>query len=370
VAVRQGALEDLVISKDFWRGRRVFLTGHTGFKGGWLALWLQHLGAEVTGYSLAPPTHPNLFELTGLAQGMTSLDGDITDLAGLTAAMRAARPEVVLHLAAQPLVRRGYEQPVETYRTNVIGTLNLLEAARSLRGLRAIVSVTTDKCYDNREWIWPYRESDALGGFDPYSSSKACAELVTQSYRNAFFPPHRHPEHGVAVATARAGNVIGGGDWGADRLLPDVFRAFIAAQPVLIRNPLAVRPWQHVLEPLMGYLQLAQRLHADGPAFGEAWNFGPGEGGARPVHWLVEQAASRWGKGASWQVQGGPHPHEANVLKLDCSKAQARLPWSPRLDLSQALEWTVEWMREWQAGADLRQVCGAQIERYMALGAA
>lgn len=370
MAIRQGAVEGLVIDADFWRGRRVFLTGHTGFKGGWLALWLQRLGAEVTGYALPPPTTPSLFRLADVARGMSSIEGDVEDLPALAAALRAARPEVVLHLAAQPLVRHGYERPVETYRTNVMGTLHLLQAARAVPGLRGVVVVTTDKCYDNREWPWPYRESDALGGFDPYSSSKACAELVTQSWRSAFFPPQRHHEHGVAVATARAGNVIGGGDWGADRLLPDVFRAFAAGQPALIRHPGAIRPWQHVLEPLSGYLALAQRLHRDGPAFGEAWNFGPGPDGARPVQWLVERVATLWSGDARWQAQEGTHPHEAHVLKLDWSKAQSRLDWSPRLHLAQALEWTVEWMRAWQAGADLGRLCGEQIERYQAAGPA
>ncbi len=364
MAIRQGTVESLVTPAGFWKGRRVFLTGHTGFKGGWLALWLQQLGALVTGFSLEPLSQPNLFGLAQVARDMTSILGDITDLPVLASAMRDAKPEVVMHLAAQPLVRAGYEQPLETYRTNVMGTLNLLEAARSIDGLRAIVIVTTDKCYENREWSWAYRENDALGGFDPYSNSKACAELVTQSYRNSFFQPQRYAEHGVAIATARAGNVIGGGDWGEDRLVPDALRAFLAQQPVLIRNPGAIRPWQHVLEPLLGYLQLAQRLTVNGVDFGESWNLGPHLADARPVAWVVEELAQRWGAGASWVRDQGPHPHEAHFLKLDSGKAQSRLHWNSRLNISTTLDWTVEWYRAWQAGADLRALCLAQINRY------
>jgi CDP-glucose 4,6-dehydratase len=364
VAVGQHALEGLVIDPAFWRGRRVFLTGHTGFKGGWLALWLQQLGAQLSGYALPPLPGPSLHQLAGIDRGMNSHFGDLADLGALSAAMRAARPEVVLHLAAQPLVRAGYDDPVGTYRTNVLGTAHLLEAVRANGGVRAVLIVTTDKCYANREWLWPYREDDALGGHDPYSSSKACAELLTQSYRDSFFPAAAHAGHGVAVATARAGNVIGGGDWAADRLVPDVLQAFAAGKPVLIRNPHAVRPWQHVLEPLAGYLVLAERLHNEGPACAEAWNFGPDEADARPVRWLVERLAALWGEGAAWQADATLHPHEAGLLRLDCSKAHARLAWHPRLHLGTALEWTVEWFRAYRAGGDMHAVCLDQIKRY------
>jgi CDP-glucose 4,6-dehydratase len=357
-------VEGLVINLEFWRGRRVFLTGHTGFKGGWLALWLQQLGAEVSGYALPPPVGPSLFELAAVARGMRSHFGDLADLPALSAALRSARPEVVLHLAAQPLVRAAYADPVGTYRTNVLGTAHLLEAVRGAGGVRAVLSVTTDKCYANREWLWPYRENDTLGGHDPYSSSKACAELVTQSWRDSFFPVAQHAEHGVAVATARAGNVIGGGDWAADRLVPDVLQAFAEGRPVAIRNPRAVRPWQHVLEPLAGYLVLAERLCREGPAHAEAWNFGPDEADTRPVQWLVERLAALWGEGAAWQVDPAQHPHEAGLLRLDCSKARARLPWRPRLDLAAALQWTVEWYRIHRAGGDLHAACLDQIGRY------
>ena len=351
----------------FWSGKKVFLSGHTGFKGSWLSLWLQQLGAELTGYALQPPTHPSLFDVARVAQGMTSLIGDIRDGATMANAMRQAAPEIVIHMAAQPLVRRSYVDPVETYSTNVMGTVNLLEAVRQTPSVRAVVNVTTDKCYENKEWVWGYRETEPMGGFDPYSSSKGCAELVTAAYRNSFFNSAQHGEHQVALATARAGNVIGGGDWAEDRLIPDILRAIEAGQSVNIRNPHATRPWQHVLEPLNGYLILAEKLYTQGSAFAEAFNFGPAEEDAKPVKWIVEQLTQSWGDGAAWHLDSGMHPHEAHYLKLDCSKARASLDWQPRWHLDQALQAIIVWhkMHRTSTGRqDMRALCLQQINDY------
>lgn len=360
---RQGTLEDLglqFVNAAFWRGKRVFVTGHTGFKGSWLTLWLRQLGAEVTGFSLAPPTEPSLFEIARVHEGITDLRGDIRDAAALKQALVAARPEVVLHLAAQPLVRASYADPVGTYATNVMGVVHLLEAVRAAGCVRAVVNVTTDKCYENREWVWGYREDEAMGGHDPYSSSKGCAELVTSAYRRSFL------HEGVAVASARAGNVIGGGDWAADRLVPDVLRAFAAGTPVVIRNPHATRPWQHVLEPLSGYLLLAERLHAQGQAFAEGWNFGPADEDARPVGWIVQRLVELWGGKASWQLEGSAQPHEANLLKLDCSKARQRLSWKARWTLDQSLQRIVKWQTAWAAREDMHAHCLQDIADFTA----
>ncbi len=350
----------------FWQGKRVFLTGHTGFKGSWLSLWLQSMGAEVLGYALPPPSQPSLFEVARVADGMTSVMGDVRDLAHLQATMQDFRPDIVLHLAAQALVRYSYHAPVETYATNVMGSVHLLEAIRHTPSVKAVVNVTSDKCYENREWVWGYRENEAMGGYDPYSNSKGCAELVTSAYRNSFFHPEQYAQHGVAIASARAGNVIGGGDWAEDRLIPDILRAISAGQPVRIRSPHAIRPWQHVLEPLSGYLQLAEKLYAEGAAWAEGWNFGPAEQDAQPVQWIVEQLTASWGDGASWQVDPGQHPHEAHYLKLDCSKAKMRLHWQPRWSLADALRAIIEWQRTYQKGADMRAFTLQQIQHYTA----
>ena len=345
---------------NFWRGKRVFLTGHTGFKGSWLSLWLQSLGAELTGFALAPPTSPSLFEEAKVADGMTSILGDVRDLFALQAALHQAQPEIVIHMAAQPLVRYSYQNPVETYATNVMGTVHLLESVRHTPSVRAVVNVTTDKCYENKEWPWGYRENEPMGGFDPYSNSKGCSELVTSSYRNSFFNAS-----GVALGSARAGNVIGGGDWAADRLVPDILRALEQGQAVSIRNPNAIRPWQHVLEPLSGYLQLAQRLFANnGQSIAEAYNFGPREEDAKPVQWIVENICAAWGNAAKWELQAGDHPHEAHYLKLDISKAKARLGWQPKWSLDTALGKIVEWHLARAQGADIRQISLAQIQNY------
>lgn len=351
----------------FWQGKRVFLTGHTGFKGSWMALWLQSLGAKVTGFALPPPTQPSLFELANVESGMHSVIGDVRDPDLLLDAMREAQPEIVLHMAAQPLVRYSYQHPVETYATNVMGTVHLLEAVRIIGGVKAVVNVTTDKCYENREWVWGYRENEPMGGYDPYSNSKGCAELVTASYRSSFFNPADYARHGTAVATARAGNVIGGGDWAQDRLIPDIIAAFEKGQPVDIRNPNAIRPWQHVLEPLRGYLMLAERLYTEGPAFAEAWNFGPNDDDARPVGWIVEALVEQWGGDARWQQDAGEHPHEATYLKLDISKVRQRLGWQPQLRLADALRYIVDWAKQRQAGADVRTLTLGQIQNYQSL---
>lgn len=348
---------------EFWKGKTVFLTGHTGFKGGWLSLWLRRLGANVIGYSLLPPTQVNLFDCAAVADGMNSIIGDVRDGSQLSRAVADCRPDIVFHLAAQPLVRDSYRLPVDTYTTNVIGTVNLLEAVRICPSVKAVVIVTTDKCYENREWVWGYRENEALGGFDPYSSSKACAELVTSAYRRSFFSDGS----GVALASARAGNVIGGGDWSSDRLVPDCILALQAGKLVPIRNPRAIRPWQHVLEPLSGYLSLARRLYEEGAAFADAWNFGPSDEDARSVEWVVQRICALWGDGARYEIDKGTHPHEATYLKLDCSKARTCLGWRPRLNLETALSWSVEWYRALRDGGNARSLVDDQIHRYEGL---
>jgi len=347
------------VKPEFWRGKRVFLTGHTGFKGSWLSLWLQSMGAELHGFALVPPTTPNLFTEAQVASGMVDTRGDIRDLDAVRRAMSAAQPEIVIHMAAQPLVRLSYAEPVATYATNVMGTVHVLEAARHVPGVRAIVNITTDKCYENKEWVWGYREDEPMGGHDPYSNSKGCAELVTSAYRRSFFH-----DSGPALASARAGNVIGGGDWAADRLIPDILRAFERDKAVSIRNPHATRPWQHVLEPLAGYLTLAQHLSDDGRRFAEGWNFGPRDEDAQPVQWIVEHLAASWGRGAGWRLDGGDHPHEAHYLKLDVSKAGSRLRWQPRWSLAEALANIVNWHQAWLAHEDMRERCLMQIDQY------
>jgi CDP-glucose 4,6-dehydratase len=345
-------MEDVVAG--FWRGRRVLVTGHTGFKGSWLALWLQELGAEVTGFSDSVPTEPSLFELARVGAGLRDLRGDVRDAAAVQDAVAGA--EVVLHLAAQPLVRRSYQDPRETFEVNVMGTVNVLEAVRAEPGVRVVVNVTSDKCYENREWEWAYREDEPMGGKDPYSASKGAAELVTAAYRRSFFAGPAGPR----LASARAGNVIGGGDWGEDRLLPDVVRATLAGRPVAVRNPASVRPWQHVLNPLSGYLALARALW-DEPAHAGAWNFGPSEDEARPVRWVLERLAARWEGSLTWSHDDGEHPPEAHYLKIDSSRARARLGWQPGWSLEQALDSIVDWYASLATGADMRTVTLEQI---------
>ncbi|GAB6052323.1 CDP-glucose 4,6-dehydratase [Magnetospira thiophila] len=350
------------VDPTFWQRRRVLVTGHTGFKGSWLALWLDLMGAEVRGFALAPPSEPNLFTLAGVQDCLEHVHGDLRDLESISRAVREFRPEVVLHLAAQALVRPSYDDPVGTFGSNIMGTVHLLDAVRQCDSVRAVVVVTSDKCYDNQEWDWGYREIDPMGGHDPYSSSKGCAELVAAAYRDSFFIPGGR----VALASARAGNVIGGGDWGLDRLVPDMVRAFASGETLRIRYPDAIRPWQHVLEPTSGYLLLAQHLVTDGAAFAQGWNFGPGPDSERPVRHLVERGVDLWGAGADWATENQPQPHEAHFLKLDTSKARGRLGWSPRLDLERSLTQTFQWYRAWRDGADLAALTRQQIKDFMA----
>jgi CDP-glucose 4,6-dehydratase len=353
------------MTNEFWNKKRVLITGHTGFKGSWLSLWLQMLGAQVKGYALAPPTTPSMFEVADIGRQMISEINDIRDFASLQSSVKEFRPDIVFHLAAQSLVRTSYQLPLDTYAINVMGTANLLEAIRACGGVAAVVIITSDKCYRNREMEEGYTEEAPLGGYDPYSNSKACAELVTDSYRASFFNAARYSEHGTAVASARAGNVIGGGDWAIDRLIPDSLKAFSNQQSVTIRNPDSVRPWQHVLDPLEGYLMLAEQLCLEGPVFAEAWNFGPDPAAHKPVRWIIERMIHYWGAGASWQQDSTWQPHEATLLSLDCSKARNRLAWAPRSDLETALRSIVDWHRQWQAGADMRNLTRLNIEEFM-----
>ena len=362
-------MEALVKEPDtaVWQGRRVFLTGHTGFKGGWLALWLAKLGANVRGYALDPYTTSNLLDVARIGDVIEDTRGDINDLEKITASLTEFAPEIVIHMAAQPLVRLSYADPLLTYKTNVIGTANVLEAVRKTPSVRAVVSVTTDKCYENKEWAWGYRESDPLGGYDPYSSSKACAEIVTAAYRQSFFNVNTFDQHRCGIATGRAGNVIGGGDWSDDRLLPDLVRGFLRGEAVRIRRPKSIRPWQHVLEPLWGYMRLAEELYNGNAAAAAAWNFGPQDDDAWPVSRIVEKMVAVWGNGASWVLDPDPGVHEAGYLKLDASKARAELGWRPSLRMDTTLEWLVQWYRAQAAGEDMHALTLQQIEQYETL---
>ncbi len=349
---------------NFYRNKTVFVTGHTGFKGSWLCILLNLLGAKVYGYALLPPTNPSLYKEAKIDDIVVSNIGDIRDLDNLKNALSQAKPDIVIHMAAQALVLDSFKQPVNTYSTNIMGTINLLEAIRQTSGIRAVVNVTTDKCYENQDWIWGYRENDPVGGFDPYSNSKACSELVTACFRNSYFNPDDYSKHGVAVASARAGNVIGGGDWAPNRLIPDFVRAISLGEQLKIRSPFAIRPWQHVLEPLTGYLTLAAKLVTAGPEFAEGWNFGPEDKDAKNVEWITKTICEMWGNGASYSLDTNPQSHEASYLKLDCSKAKAKLNWQPRWDIEKALKSIVEWNKIWISKGDVREACQKQIDDY------
>lgn len=356
------------MNSKFWQGKKVFLTGHTGFKGSWLSIWLQSLGAELRGYALSPSTNPNLFERANVAEKMTSVIGDIRDLDNLRNVMEQFQPEIVFHLAAQPLVRYSYENPIDTYSTNVMGTVNVLEAIRSTASVRSVVVVTTDKCYENQEWVWPYRENEAMGGRDPYSSSKGCAELVTAAYRSSYFNPSEYQHHHVGIASARAGNVIGGGDWSKDRLIPDLLNAVNAGAAVLLRNPSAIRPWQHVLEPLYGYLVLAENLYSEGQKFSEAWNFGPEQADCISVLEIANKLINISGSKSSITLEDkAGHPHEAGLLKLDISKAKNFLNWRPRLKIDDALKLTENWSQFSFKNECMRDITIMQIKGYQEL---
>ncbi len=348
----------------FWSGKKVFLTGHTGFKGSWLSLWLQKLGADLTGYALEPVSTPNLFDIAEVGAGMRCQMADIRDANSLLNAILNAQPEIVIHMAAQALVRRSYQVPVETYEINIMGTVNLLEAVREVDSIRAVIIVTSDKCYENKEWIWGYREDEPMGGFDPYSSSKGCAELITAAYRNSYFHVDKFHEHRVGLATVRAGNVIGGGDWAEDRLIPDIMRCMMQNNAIKIRLPNSIRPWQHVLEPLSGYLQLAQMLYTDGSNFAGGWNFGPADEDAKPVHWIVDKLIEDWGHTGSWELIENNHLHEAHYLKLDCSKARMRMNWQPKWGLDEALNAIVMWYKAYQSDVNMQHETLRQISQY------
>jgi CDP-glucose 4,6-dehydratase len=353
-----------MINNKFWHGKRVFLTGHTGFKGSWLAIWLNSMDAEVMGYALKPPTKPSIFKLCKVDKITQSIIADIRDGKKLEKSILKFKPEIIIHMAAQPLVRESYKNPHETYEINIMGTVNLLEAARKCKTVKAIVNVTTDKCYENKERIRGYKENEPLGGYDPYSSSKACSEIVTSAYRNSFFNPKEYKKHGVALATARAGNVIGGGDWADDRLIPDIIKAISPGKKVVIRSPKAIRPWQHVLEPLSGYLNLAENLYTRGNKYAGAWNFGPKDTDAKPVEWIVKRMCSKWGNNASYKIDKGSHPHEAHYLKLNCSKAKKEMGWIPKWNLAKAIDKTIEWTFVYKKKEDLHKMCLKQIKEY------
>jgi CDP-glucose 4,6-dehydratase len=350
---------------EFWRDKKVLLTGHTGFKGSWLSLWLQKLNANVIGFSKDIPTKPSLFEVANVEDGMTSITSDVCNFEHLRNVIEKYHPDIIIHMAAQSLVHESYKNPIQTYATNVMGTVNLLEAVRRVENIRVVINVTSDKCYENKDLTRGYREEDPMGGYDPYSSSKGCSELITSSFRNSFFNTKEYQVHRVTLASVRAGNVIGGGDWAADRLIPDIIRSILNGEIIKIRNPHAIRPWQHVLEPLSGYLQLIEKLWNQGQEFTGGWNFGPDDKDAKTVSWIVEECSKLWVDNPKWEFDKNIFPHEANYLKLDCTKAKTELKWFPKLDVKTALKWTIEWYKQYEQKKDMRHFTEEQIERFM-----
>lgn len=359
-------MEGLVINNQFWKNKKVLLTGHTGFKGSWLSLWLQKLGADLVGFSKNIPTKPSLFELANVDEGMISITGDICDYNQIKNVMNKHKPEIIIHMAAQSLVHESYKNPLETFATNVMGTVNLFETIRKQNNVCVVVNVTSDKCYDNKGPMRVHKEDDSMGGFDPYSSSKGCAELVTSSFRDSFFNPEKYHEHKISLASVRAGNVIGGGDWAQDRLIPDIVRNVIQETRLKIRNPSSIRPWQYVLEPLHGYLLLAEKLWMDGPRYSQAWNFGPDEQNKRPVSWIVNKFYELWGKQFIWDLDNS-HPPESNYLQLDSTKAKQNLGWHPKTNLDLALKWTVDWYKQYKNNNDMRRFTETQINNFTLL---
>ena len=355
------------MNKEFWNKKKVLLTGHTGFKGSWLSLWLQKLNASVIGFSKSIPTNPSLFELANIENGMTSITGNVCDYDKLEETIKEYKPEIVIHMAAQAILRESYSNPIETYATNVMGTVNLLESIRKVGNVKVILNVTTDKCYEPNESSKGYLETDRLGGYDPYSNSKACSELVTLSFRNSFFNPKEYHKHGISLASCRAGNVIGGGDWGKDRLIPDIMRGILNNEIIKIRNPNSIRPWQHVLDPLNGYLTLVEKLWSSGSEFSEGWNFGPLENDEKPVKLIVEKLTEQWSKDIRMDIDNSVNPHEENYLRLNCIKANSRLGWMPKLNLEQGLEWITEWYKHYEQNNNMREITEQQIEKFQKL---
>ena len=355
------------MNKDFWNKKKILLTGHTGFKGSWLSLWLQKLNANIIGFSKSIPTNPSLFQLTNIEDGMTSIIGDVCDYDKLEEVVKEYKPEIVIHMAAQAILRESYNNPVETYATNVMGTVNLLESIRKIGNVKVILNVTTDKCYEPNELSKGHIETDKIGGYDPYSNSKACSELVTASFRDSFFNPKEYHKHGISLASCRAGNVIGGGDWAKDRLIPDIMKGILNNETIKIRNPNSIRPWQHVLDPLNGYLILVEKLWSSGSEFSEGWNFGPEENNEKPVKWIVERLTKQWSKDIKWDIDNNINLHEENYLRLNCIKANSRLGWMSKLNLEEGLEWIIEWYRQYEENNDMREITEQQIEKFQKL---